>query len=253
MKYLNNIFGVWLIVAASAMTADAQQPGITRQGTIIYDRKVDMWRHLPDPQLKTMIPQFRTEGYEVLFRDSIAVYKSVPKDEAPDPFETPGGGGRMVLRIGGPGDIGILYTNFSGGRTLEETSLDDKKYIIADSIRPLSWRLTGDTSTILGHVCKKATATAGHGRAVVGWYTEDIALAVGPDRYSGLPGAVLKIDIDSGWMVFTATSIMPSVEKGGLRPPSGSKTITRAEFEQKLDQLMGPADSTGRRMMRRVE
>jgi len=72
---------------------------------------------------------------------------------------------------------------------------------------------------------------------------------VGPDKYGGLPGAVLKVDVDGGWMVFTATKISPSVETGALRRPSGGKTLTRVAFEEKMDQLMGPADSTGRRMM----
>ena len=145
MKYLNNIFGALLIAAAGVMTAEAQQPGPAqqsslvqtsgleqqsglvqisgsartpgiRQGTIIYDRTVDMYRHLPDPQMRAMMPQFRTEAYELLFKDSIVVYKAVPKDEAPDPFEPSGGGGRVILKIGGPGDDGVLYTNLSSGR-----------------------------------------------------------------------------------------------------------------------------------------
>jgi GLPGLI family protein len=266
MKYLNNIFGALLIAATSVMTAGAQQPGPAqtsgsartsssaltpgvRQGTIIYDRTVDMYRHLPDQQMRAMMPQFQTAEYELIFKDSIVVYKGVPKDEAPDPFEPSGGGGQVILKIGGPGDVGVLYTNLSSGRLLEEMSLDDKKYIVTDSIKPMAWRLTGDTATILGHVCKRAVATGGHGRPVVGWYTEEIPLAVGPDKFGGLPGAVLKVDVDGGWMVFTATKISPSVETGGLRRPSNGKTLTRSEFQKKMDQLMGPADSTGRRMM----
>src|SRR5258708_25876508 len=78
----------------------------TRQGTILYERKIDVHRRLQDEQMKAMVPQFQTAAYELLFKDSIAVYKAVPKDESPDPFENTGGGTQVTIRFTGPANDG---------------------------------------------------------------------------------------------------------------------------------------------------
>jgi len=35
--------------------------------------------------------------------------------------------------------------------------LGGKSYIIADSIKKMSWKVAGETKVILGHICMKAT------------------------------------------------------------------------------------------------
>jgi len=219
------------------------------QGTIVYTRTIDVWRHMPDEQMRAMVPQFQSGEFQLVYRDSIAVYKAVPKDDAPDPFAAPGGA--MVIKLGGPGDENILYKNLSGRRLLEQTSLDDKKYVIRDSVRSPAWKLSPDTCTLLGHFCKKATAVMHGGKKVLAWYSEDIPLGAGPERFDGLPGVILRLDVDSGAVVFIATTIMASVAGADLRAPAENKAISRMEYEKKLDEIMGPADSLGRRMIRR--
>jgi len=245
MKYL-----FLLSIMTAAGVAHAQPSSPIHQGTIHYERKIDVHRHLPDPQMRATVPQFQTAAYDLSFNDSISVYKATPKDEAPDPFEA-SGGNRIVMRFGGPGDDGILYQNHASGRLLEEATLEEKKYLISDSVGDLSWKLSDETSSVLGHACKKATATSIRGLKLVAWYSEDITAPVGPEKFGGLPGAILRLDADSGGIAFTATRIDPSVQEKDLRAPGG-KTITRADYEKLLDKVMGPADAQGRRMMRRM-
>jgi GLPGLI family protein len=220
----------------------------TRQGTIVYERKIDIHRRLQDPQMKSMVPQFQTAAYEVVFKDSIAVYKAVPKDEAPDPFEKQGGGG-MTIRFTGPGDDGISWRNYGSSRLLDEATLADKKYLITDTLRDNAWKLTDDTATVLGHSCKKATTTTPRGSKVSAWYTSDIPLPVGPDQFSGLPGAILKVDVDEGGLVFTAKEILNKAANQELKEPSSGRLITRTDFQKKMDELLGPPDAQGRRII----
>jgi len=243
MKY--PILALTCILTSTALFAQ------THQGAIRYERKIDVHRHLADEQMKAMVPQFQTAVYDLLFNDSISVYKVVPKDEAPDPFETQGGA-RVIMKFGGPGDEGILYKNYSTGRQLEEATLEEKRYIITDSIKTLPWKLSDETATLLGHSCKKATATNSRGNKLAAWYSEDIPVPVGPDKFSGLPGAVLKLDMDSAGVVFTATQIQATANAKDLKAPANGKSITRGDYEKILDQVMGPADAQGRRMTRRM-
>jgi GLPGLI family protein len=135
---------------------------------------------------------------------------------------------------------------------LEETTLEEKKYIITDSIRTVPWKLSDETATLLGHPCKKATAITTRGIKLAAWYSDDIPVPVGPDKFSGLPGAVLKLDMDSAGIVYTATQIQSTTSTKDLKAPANGKAITRADFEKILDQVMGPADAQGRRMTRRM-
>ncbi|HEV3413480.1 MAG TPA: GLPGLI family protein [Puia sp.] len=239
------------LLLLSGFTASFSLSAQQQQGTIFYERKIDVHRHMDDDQMKAMVPQYQTGQYQLLYRDSVCFYNAVPKDEAPDPFDNPGGGGnRIVMRFGGPGDGGVLFRNFSSGQLLEQTTLADVQYVIADSIRPLTWKLSADTLTILSHLCKKATAVSPRNNApLVAWYCEEIPLPVGPERYGGLPGAILKLDMDNGAFVFTATRLSAAIEAKSIKTPSG-KMITRAAFEKKMDEILGPADSHGRRIIR---
>jgi GLPGLI family protein len=222
-----------------------------QQGTIIYERKIDAWRRIEDDQMKAMVPQFQTGQFELFYRDSVCYYNAVPQDQAPDPFDNQGpGGNRLVMRFGGPGDGGTLFRNYSSGQLLEQTTLADIQYVIIDTIRTLPWKLSTDTLSILGHLCKKATAASPRNNSpIVAWYCEDIPDPVGPDHFGGLPGAILKLDVDNGIMVFTAARLSSAVDTKSMKTPTG-KMITRAAFEKKMDEVLGPPDAQGRRMIR---
>ena len=51
-----------------------------KQGTIIYERKINMHKTIQDEQMKAMIPEFRTSKHMLLFSDSVSMYKLVPED-----------------------------------------------------------------------------------------------------------------------------------------------------------------------------
>src|SRR5258706_15861372 len=105
----------------SAVIANAQ----AKQGTIIYERKVDVHRRMQDEQMKAMVPQFQTAKSELVFSDNVSVYRALPEDNAPDPFNN-GNGGMIMIKIGGPGDNAVLYKNYSNQKFLEQTELADK-------------------------------------------------------------------------------------------------------------------------------
>jgi hypothetical protein len=51
----------------------------TKQGTIIYERKVDVHRRMQDEQMKAMVPQFQTAKSQLTFSNGVSVYKALPK------------------------------------------------------------------------------------------------------------------------------------------------------------------------------
>jgi GLPGLI family protein len=230
----------------TTVTSNAQ----IKQGTIIYERKIDVHRRMQDEQMKAMVPQFQTSKSELIFSNNVSVYKALPEDNAPDPFNN-GGGGMFMIKIGGPGDNAVLYKNFANQKFLEQTELADKDYIIDDTIHSQEWKLSDETKTFLNRVCKKATTKTERGNDVTAWYAEDIPVAVGPDAFSGLPGAILLVDINNAEMVYTATEFKNEVDNKELSEPTKGKHLTRAEFNKKLDDMFGPATPDGRRIITR--
>jgi GLPGLI family protein len=233
-----------------------------KEGTVIYERKVNMHRTIQDEQMRAMIPEFRTSKHLLQFSDSVSIYKLVPEDEAPDPFAGGGGGVRMVFR--GGADAGELYKNFSQARSVQSNELAGKNYLIVDAIQQQPWKMGTETKQVLGYTCHKATRkimqpvpmlrtmsmTSGGNRTdstsrpqtreveVVAWFADDIISPVGPESYGQLPGVILELDIDNGQTVYTATEVKKSVDIKDLKEPKKGKTVTRDEYNKLQADMM---------------
>jgi GLPGLI family protein len=220
-----------------------------KEGTIIYERKINMHRRLADEQMKAMVPEFRTSKHQLLFSDSTSIYKAVPEEDAPDPFAGSGGGQVMIVR--NVGDNGEQYRNFSEAKAVESRELGAKTYLIEDTIKQQGWKLTDETQTIASYPCKKATRQNERGQTIEAWYTESIPVPAGPENFASLPGAVLKLDINNGEIVYTASSVSDKVNKSEIKEPKKGKKITRPEFAKLMQDMLGAPGQGGRviRMM----
>ena len=247
-----------------------------KEGVITFERKINMHKRIQDEQMKAMMPEFRVSKHLLLFSDSTSIYKAIPEDESPDPFEGGNGGGmRMAFKM--PGDGGEIYKNYATGIQIEQTELFSKTFIINDSIKKQAWKLTGETKKVLGHNCFKATAkqtmkvaggmfrrrgnetdTAGNKPPelkdvtvdLAAWFADDIVSPVGPENNGGLPGAILMMDVNNGETVFTAIEIKPTVNKKDIKQPTKGKKVTREEYRNTVKEMMqnfGPPGGGKRR------
>lgn len=232
-----------------------------KEGTILYERKINAHRNLPNEQMKSFIPEFRTTKHLLLFSDSVSIYRLQPEEEAPDPFSG-GSGGGMVMRVGGA-DGGDLYKNFSGKKSVQTTELGGRTFLITDSIQQQPWKLSDETKTILGYTCKKASKkitqavrtmriASGPGGSnttdtaapksreveVVAWYTTDFITPAGPESHGMLPGLILEINIDNDATVFKALEVKNTVNKKELKEPGKGKVVSRAEYQKMVAELM---------------
>lgn len=263
------------VILVGIFKANAQ----VKEGTIVYERKINMHKRITDEQMRPMIPEFTTTKHLLLFSDSTSIYKMLPEDEAPDPFDGGGGGRRVMIRMGG-GDGGELYKNFALATSIMQTDLGAKTYIVEDSIRQQKWRLTDETKKIAGYNCHKAVSkqivpaggirmkimtTSGDGKTktdssnnkpqmkeveAVAWYAEDVLSPVGPENNGGLPGVILELDINKGETVYTAVEVKKEVSKKEIKMPSKGKKVTKDEFAKLQQEMMSNMQSGGGRTMR---
>jgi GLPGLI family protein len=229
MKKLAVLF---MLVSAS-QTLMAQQA----EGKIIFEEKIDVHRRLPkeNEQMRAMIPQFRTNKFELLYADNKSLYRKV--EEEADLSEQPQHGGGMVMRFGGADNI--FYKDLTTQKTVEKRDLMEKEFLVEDSIKNLNWKLAeGETKTILGYVCKKATAKTERGNNLIAWYADDISISSGPGQFSGLPGMILALDMNEGEIIYTAIE-KATVKKSEIKAPAKGKKVTPDEFAKIRKELMG--------------
>jgi GLPGLI family protein len=265
------IFGFGLVLL-STTSLFAQM----KEGKIVYERKTNMWRMITDPEMRTRIPEFRTANFELLFNDKASLFRSVPDEEAPDPFANNGGdrgGQRFSFRM----PETTTYIDLSSQMQYEARPMFEKTFLVVDSLKPLKWKISEETKTIAKHLCKKATTTVaaqmvrmggvvrmGRNNAgandstkkadapmlpketeVVVWYAEDIAASVGPEVYTGLPGAILEVDMDNGANVTTATEVTSKYPKKELVEPTKGDKMNRAQFQEAMKKLMEEMQKSG--------
>lgn len=100
-----------------------------------------------------------------------------------------------------------------------------------DSLIKWNWEITEEKEIINGYLCKKAISKK-YNSLLIAWFTEEIPISAGPDKYDGLPGLILKVR--NLGQEFTAEKIDILKNKITVaRPKQPIKTVTFLEmFDQ---------------------
>ena len=254
------------LLIASALLIAIPALAQVKEGKILYERTVQMQIRINDdnPAFQNMIPKERKDKFELLFTEGKSLWQPIEEEAQSDETAFGDGGGmRMMIRM--PGSNDVVFHNITEAKKVEQRELADKNYIISDSIRKLNWKVAGETKTILGHNCMKATAqrtqpsmrmTMENGEAkreavtdtlnIVAWFATDMPGSFGPDMYQGqLPGTILEIDINNGRNSFKAVEISSKVDVAKVKEPSKGKKTTQEDFAKEREKLMNEMMQNG--------
>jgi GLPGLI family protein len=138
-------------------------------------------------------------------------------------------GGRLNEIRGNRGDsIGEIFYKNSRTKQLIFRELVFKNYFIIEEPRlpHFEWKLTNETKQIGRFKSFKATSVF-RGRSYSAWYTTEIALYLGPWKFSGLPGLILEVydEAKEFWIKFESVQI-PSTTNNLIVPPINGEKIT---------------------------
>ncbi len=223
-------------------------------GKVVYERTIQMQIQINDNDaISQTLPKTRTDKFELTFGNNQSIWKHVDEDDNSDEGSWNG----MQIRMVGPGQNDIAYYDFTNARKVEQREMFDKKFIIEDSIQKLKWKLTGETETILGHICQKATAqrsairmqmTMDNGKMerkevndttmIIAWFTTDIPVPAGPEVQGQLPGLILALNMNDGRMVYKAIEISPKADLTSIKEPTKGRKVTPAEFAEERNKMM---------------
>lgn len=102
----------------------------------------------------------------------------------------------------------FMTRDFANNSIYEGITLLGKTYLIQDSLQPPAWKILNDMKEVAGHICMNASLNdAIRMQTTEVWFALDIPIPTGPDRFYGLPGMILEVNINDGAMVMTADKI----------------------------------------------
>jgi GLPGLI family protein len=249
MKRILIVCGVFL----SANFVHAQQ----KEGKVTYERTTNLEARININGQEQVMPQSRKDVFELQFANNQSLWKAAEQDNDEDVMSH-GDNGGMQIRMVVAGSNDVLYTNFETGKKTERKEMFDKTFIVDDSVRPLKWKMTGETKNILEHNCMKAVAnqvrqtmkmTMDNGKMerkeitdtsiIVAWFTTDIPVSAGPAEYQGqLPGLILEMDINNSKQSFKATAISEKADITSIKEPTGKKHYTPEAFKIGRNKMM---------------
>lgn len=235
------------------------------QGKVTYDRisKLQINFSGMPAGMEQQIPSSRTDKYELTFGNDQSLWKQAENEDDNDGNFQGEGGTQIRMIVAGSNDI--LYTNLSNGKKVESRELMDKTFIVDDTISKLKWKMTGETKSILGHNCMKATSIRSSKRTmmnmnngvmerkefedtslIVAWFAPDIPVSTGPAEFQGqLPGLILEMDIKDGTQIYKATSISEKADLSAIKEPTGKKRYTAAEFREEREKMLNEMQQGG--------
>lgn len=165
-------------------------------------------------EFKKLIPQFRTEYFDLVFTENKAIYRPGKEVEQSNStfFEIP------ALQ-------NVVYTDLGSERVTSQKQVFETLFLIQDSARKYTWKLEPETRTIAGFECRKAVTRICDSVVVVAFYSDEIIPTVGPESFSGLPGAILGLAIPRLYTTWFATKveILNEKDEKSILPPTKGK------------------------------
>ncbi len=252
-----------------------------KEGKIVYERTVQPQMRIsgngpggmPPGMNEEMMARFqrpRTNKFELSFANNQTLWQQVEEPNQQNQNfgggDRSGGGDRggMQMRVvmAGGATEEIVYTNIREGTSISKKALGVDDFLVSDSIKKMSWKLSGETQEVSGYNCRKATAQKIGTRMevkmvngkmarsevadtsiYVAWFTTDIPVSAGPDLQGQLPGAILELNINNGRTVYKAVSVSDQIKVTDVKEPKGGKKVTAAVFAKKRDQFIEETSS----------
>ena len=149
---------------------------------------------------------------------------------------------------------GKLYKNLQENYSLTENDYLGKTFVIKDSLHHSGWELSTETKQIGNYTAYKATkiekakqidteentgsltiidTKQPEDMVYTAWYTPEIPIPNGPEKFGGLPGLILELHTNN--MVYLCSEIELNPKKTiQIKAPKG-KPISQDEYDKKVE------------------
>lgn len=254
-----------LITSAALVLSLISQVGIaqTISGKAFYTAKSKVNTDFGDRKIpedrKARIMQFMndmsTNSFELVFNMNESLYfEEQALDQQPEMFQRH----RAMMQAMFNQSAGEFYKNTDESTYINKRDIYGKPFSIVDSLEQLDWKMTDEVKMIGNYTCFKATTVVKQvvmpatpfgkpkegeegkrptmedlqqDTEVTAWFTLDIPVNQGPDKYFGLPGLILEVK--SEHLTILCTRVELDKDKAQkVSEPKGGKEVSQEEFDE---------------------
>jgi GLPGLI family protein len=236
------LIGALLLGITSAF---AQNAHFTNSGTIEYEKSVNMfallkkqvdqykddsWLEQAYESYRKTQPQFKKLKSTLSFSDNKTHFTPADADDNRDMFF---GNNAMVSQNN------VIFTNLDDYTFIDQKTVFEETFLVKDTARKISWKITDETREIAGYTCRRANALILDSVYVVAFYTEKIPIPGGPETFTGLPGMILGLALPHENISWFATKVTEGVvDNKAMAPPKKGKPIDTKSFKATLAKVM---------------
>lgn len=233
----------------------AQHARFVGEGVIEFEKKINMYAKVKksidkeneaymskyyDQFVKSQ-PQFLTVKSNLVFANDKTLFTPIPITVT-----------AQNSMYGDPNNNqpNVVFTDFSTRSSSVQKKVFEETYLIKDSIRPITWKLTGETREIAGYQCRRANGLMLDSIYVVAFYTDEITVSGGPESFSGLPGMILGVALPYENVTWFATIVSDKiVDKNLLKAPLKGKQMNNKDLMVRLNDLVKRWGDSAKRIL----
>lgn len=145
----------------------------------------------------------------------------------------------------------FFYREYDKEQVVDVEEMLGKTYVVEDTLRLPKWKIGNQVREIVGHMCLDAsTFDPVKQQHIKAWFAQDIPGPAGPEKYSGLPGLILELDIDEGIIILEATSVtfkpvaadlkLPKTKKAKKVDEKGYGTLIKNHITEQMKEQQNP-------------
>lgn len=212
-----------------------------------------------DPGMQEKILESLKKGieknYTLTFNEQESIYQTEKKLDLPQP-----NGGEFQVRSNFSGNGSKYYKNLKTNNFINEGDIFGKEFLVCDSLEKMNWIIKDEQKEIGSYKCNKAqiivpvtekdwkkyeeskkriesgqtnfiTIIEPKEKIIEAWYTLDIPISNGPDKFWGLPGLILELH-NGNTTILCSKIILNPKEKTEIIKPKIGKKVTQKEFEE---------------------
>ena len=258
IKYAFSAIAMLAMLLNNGALAQNNKP--LKQGRVVYEQLIKGGQSTVtvNGNTQTFTRPDRIVKWELLFTADQSLRRSAETDERPEAeIAVPGMGGGLagsVRMVSAFMPESTIWHNFPAGRRVDQRETVGKKFLVEDSITKHTWKLTGESKTILGYTCQKAITQTpvksfnmqmqdGEFKRtekwdtiqVTVWFAPAIPVPAGPEFQGELPGLILEYDSRNGTSVTRAVEISETVKTADIKEPKTGKRVSKAEYDKEVE------------------
>jgi len=225
---------------AFAGSLKAQHAHFTTSGTIEFERRTNAYAILQkamnkdneawlQPALdyyKKNSQQFKVLTAKLAFGDDKTLF--TPNDADP-PTNMLMGDSPMLNQFN------TIFTDLPAKSVTDQKKVFEQTYLVKDSVRKITWKITDETRNIAGYTCRRANGIYLDSVYVVAFYTTRIPVPGGPESFSGLPGMILGVALPHENVTWFATKVNEGYsQQNSIAPPKKGKVTNEKDLLKTL-------------------